>query len=190
MKRFRPSRPVGFQGFAYYAGYYIPDQIRFSKSNFAFGGMNVYVNCFRLQIEEKECHGMLSLHQSRVVSFPQAMIDGEVFDGATVHENDLFGSGRSADTRFGQQAADSNPVLGLRLDLKELVQKLLATKVADPVNEPIGWRGLDARRMIANEGKADVGMTNCVQQELVLNMARLGVFASKEFPARGKIEKQ
>jgi hypothetical protein len=118
------------------------------------------------------------------------MINGKVFDGAAVHKNDLFGSGGSADTRFTQQAADPNPFLGLRLDLKELVQKILPAQVADPVNEPIHRRGLEGGRMIANEGKADIGVTNCVQQELVLNVAHFGVFASKEFPARGKIEKK
>ncbi len=105
-KFFLPLSATARQRFLYATHDRVANSIWIAKTHFSFGRMHIHVHSAGIELDEKERHRILSLHERGVIAFTNRARDQRTFDRASVHKNQLLGACLPAQSRLPDQSAD------------------------------------------------------------------------------------
>ena len=88
---------------------------RIAETDFAFGGMNIYVHECRVEIQKKKGDRELSFHERGVIAFAQRSGNHRTFHRAAVNKDKLLGARLAAETGLANETADVDLALAIRL---------------------------------------------------------------------------
>ena len=122
-----------------------------------------------------------------MVALAQREIDGVVFHGAAIEEDELLRAGGAAHAGFAEEPADGDGV-GRKLGhVEQLRGEGGPAQIAHAVAQMRGGRELPDDAVVIDKDEAGLRMADGLEVKLVLDVAGLGVFGAQKFPARGEI---
>ena len=75
---------------------------------FALGRMDVHVHGGGINFEKQAADRVAAFHQRVVITFDERVVDAAIFDGPTVHENELAFACRARDAGRADQTPDAD----------------------------------------------------------------------------------
>ncbi len=115
------------------------------------------------------------------------MLDGDVFDRATVNKQDLFRLRGAAHPDFPDKPGHRDAVRRGRFDFQQLFEQLRSAEIPDPIGKGFRGRCLEHDVLITDRNETDVRMTNGLQGELMMDMTGFRVLAPQKFSARRQV---
>ena len=158
-----------------------------AEADFAFGGVDVYVDFGGIDLDEEESHRGLAAGKGFAVTGAESLGEGDGFDGAAVEEGELEGAVGAREAGFAEVAAKGDGAAGDGRDLEEAVGEVGAGEAGDAAEEGVAGGKVEEEAIVAGEAESGLGMGEGLDADLLFDMAEFGVFGAEEFAAGGDV---
>src|SRR6266849_8150784 len=125
-----------------------------------------------------------------MIALAQSRCDHRAFNRAAIHKDELLCPRLPAHARLPDQSADVDLAQPGAGQGKQPFEQFVSVQIPDAVMEICRPRKLKYEPIVAHKGESNLGMSDRLEVELVLDVPTFGVLRAKKFPAGGQIVKK
>jgi hypothetical protein len=150
----------------------------------------IHIDLTRVDLNEQERNRKLSAHESGVITFAQGRGENAAVDRASVNEDELLRPRLPAYPGAPDPPPNLDATASARGNFQQIVEKLGAIDIADPVAQRgHNWQ-LQRDFIFAHQTEANCRMSQSLQKKLMFDISRFRRFGAEKFSPCWHIVKQ